>query len=417
VIRFLAPWAAAGAILLAGPLLIHMLLRRNARHVLFPATRFLVATPAAAVRFRRPSDIGLLVLRLAIVAAAILAVAHPVVITPWRAAQWDARTVRAVILDTSGGLGQSAEAARLADQELAVFHAHRFATADLRDGLQRAATWLEDAPPGRREVVIVSDFQKGAVDADDLGILPVGAGIRTIRAPLHLDRREVRWPAVGGFRSGSWQPLVRLDANGTNVSWTRTGDTAAPSWLTTAQSAGESDAAQRAVDAALSAGTAAGDDTHRVLVRFAGAPPDTSERGQVRTGWMVEAALALRRSPLLRQTNALVQCTERGGQLIVNTTVAATAIDAPAVVRAVVVAVRPTAIADRNAEVLTVSDAELATWRREPAAVRQTPERLHPGFDSDARWFWALALALLGGEAWLRRRHDGSGSQQVRDAA
>ena len=55
----LAPWALAGDVLLAGPVVVHMLLRRNARRVMFPATHFLLATQAAAVRFRRPSDIGL----------------------------------------------------------------------------------------------------------------------------------------------------------------------------------------------------------------------------------------------------------------------------------------------------------------------------------------------------------------------
>ena len=131
MIRFLVPWAAAGALLLAGPLLVHMLLRRHARHVLFPAAKFLAETRAAAVRLRHPSDITLLLVRLAIVAAAIAAAAHPLVMTPWRLAEWDARVIRAIVLDTSASVGGNPETARLADHELVAFRAQRFDSADL----------------------------------------------------------------------------------------------------------------------------------------------------------------------------------------------------------------------------------------------------------------------------------------------
>jgi Aerotolerance regulator N-terminal len=419
VIQFLGPGAAAGLVLLAGPLLIHMLLRRNARHVMFPATRFLVTTPAAAVRIRRPSDVALLIVRLAIVAAAIAAVARPLVITERRLAQWDSRVARAVILDTSGALQQNAEAARLAEQEMSAFHAQRFPSADLRDAVARAADWLAGAPPARREVVIVSDFQRGALDGEDLAVLPAGTGLRAIRASGQAAARDARWPVIAGFRGGTWQPRVRLDARSTNVTWSRTANPPSASWLTTMQAPGENQAARRAVDAAVSAGRAAGDENHRVEVRFAGAPAASAERRPVRTRWMVDAALALRQSALLRQTRAGVDVAEQDGRLIVDTTAAATSIEAPAVVRAIVLAVRPASIGDREAEVAALPDAELAAWRREPAPIGSVMPRLNPGrgSESDARWFWALALALLGCETWLRRRHDRAGLQQVRDAA
>lgn len=419
MIQFLAPWAAAGSIALAGPLLIHMLLRRHARRVRFPATRFLVATPAAAVRLRRPSDIVLLIVRLAIVTAAIIAAAQPVVITPSRIAQWNGRVARAVVLDTSGALANSAEAARLAGQEMSAFRAQRFASADLRDAIQRAASWLEDAPPARREVVIVSDFQRGGLDVEDLAVLPAAAGIRTIRVPARTAARQATWPAVTGFRGAAWQPAVRLDAQNTDVSWARTPSAAATPWLTTAQAPAEREAAQRAVSAALSAGVASGDDARRVEIRFAGAAPASTDRGAVRTRWIADAAVALRGSPLLQQTSGRVDVHEHDGRLIVETTAAATSIDAPAVVRAVVLAVRPAAIADREAEVVTAADAELAAWRREPAPLDGTLRSVNSGTDvrSDARWFWAIALVLLGCEAWLRRREDRTSAQQVPHAA
>jgi hypothetical protein len=134
---------------------------------------------------------------------------------------------------------------------------------------------------------------------------------------------------------------------------------------------------------------------------------------------MVEAALALRSSALLRQTHAVVTPFEREGQLIVEASVPPTSVDAPAVVRAIILAVRPGSIADREAEVVALTDAELAGWRREASPIRPAPRQTDPidSLDSDARWFWAFALALLGLETWLRQRPAASGSQQVRDAA
>ena len=97
--------AFAGLLLLAGPVLVHLLAAaERAAACMFPATHFVRATRAAAVRLRRPSDIGLLLLRLAIVAAAVLAAAQPLVLTPWRLAQWNTRVSRAVIVETSRGL-------------------------------------------------------------------------------------------------------------------------------------------------------------------------------------------------------------------------------------------------------------------------------------------------------------------------
>ena len=70
---WLAPGAFAALLLLAGPIAVHLLARRNARRVVFPATHFVRAARAAAITVRRPSDVGLLLLRLAIVTVGVLA--------------------------------------------------------------------------------------------------------------------------------------------------------------------------------------------------------------------------------------------------------------------------------------------------------------------------------------------------------
>lgn len=416
MIAWLAPWALVGAALLAGPLLVHMLLRRHARRAVFPAIHFVPPIRVAAVRFRRPSDIALLVLRLAIVAAAVLAAAQPVLVTPSRVAGWNARTIRALIVDTSRGLASADETIRVEEQ--GAFHSRRFASSNLRESLAKAATWFSVAPPGRREAVIISDFQKGALDRADLQLLPTAAGVRLIRNGTTPGVRDVQLPDVTGFRGARWQPSLRLEPEATRVTWRSTGE-GAPPWLTTMEAAGDREAAARAWRAAAAAGIAEGDASRAVSIRFAGAPPDRSSRRQPRTPWMVDATLALRRSTLAEETGAALNVFEADGRLVVETTGAASAPAAPAIVRAVILAVRPRSIADREAEIVAVPEAELAAWSREPAPGEAATAQPWSGrlSDSDARWMWLLALLLLGVEAWVRRARGGSVATEVRDAA
>ena len=73
MIAWLNPAAFAGLALLAGPVLVHLLLRHRAERVLFPSLRFVRPSRTAAVRLRLPSDLALLLLRMAIVAVAVAA--------------------------------------------------------------------------------------------------------------------------------------------------------------------------------------------------------------------------------------------------------------------------------------------------------------------------------------------------------
>jgi len=50
---------------------------------------------------------------------------------------------------------------------------------------------------------------------------------------------------------------------------------------------------------------------------------------------------------------------------------------------------------------VTLPDADLARWRREPAPV--TPSAIPLADESDLRWLWALALVLLLAETRVRR--------------
>jgi hypothetical protein len=397
---WLAPGAFAALVLLAGPLIVHLLARRNARRLIFPATHFVHATKAAAVALRRPSDIGLLLLRLAIVAVAVVAAARPLVMTPWRLARWNARVSRAVVVDTSRGV----IAGRLADQEAPnTFAGRRVDTPALSDGIERAVRWLQGTAPSRREVVVISDFQRGSLDEETLKEIPADVGVRFIRAGVPPDTRRVEPPPVAGWRGRLWQATVTVDAAGTWTSWLRRGVAEAPGWIWVTASPVEVTAADRALRAAAALGVPAGDDRRRVLVTFAGAAALVPAPQPAQSPWIASAALALLHSELVRDVDPGVSVGERDGVMVVNAPMPATAFAAPAVIRAALLAVRPAAIVDREAEVVTLPDADLARWRRDPAPV--TASALPRADESDSRWVWALALMLLAVEGYVRRVH------------
>ena len=413
-----APWALAGVVLLAGPLLVHMLLRRNARRVVFPTTKFLPRTRASAVRFRRPSDVGLLILRAGIVLAAVLACAQPVLLSAWRTARWNHRTARVVVVDTSRSVPATPENARLADQELQAFASAKFAGSDVRDGLQRATDWLSHMPPARREIVIVSDFQRGTIDAQTLARIPASVGLRFIRSGTPAATATL--PKIEGWRGGTWQPRITLHGNALDVAYAPKSSAAGQAdasarvpFVTTRQPAAEAAEAAAALAGATSFGAAA-DGDQRAVVAFAGTA-DTAGEQSVSAPWMLRAALDLRQSPLLRETGAGVTFAEKDGALVVHTDVRASSASAPGVIRAVMLAVRPAAITDPELETATIADADLAAWQREPGPAEHGGAVVSDGVEM--RWLWAAALVLLAVEAWVRRRGPSAQQEVHADAA
>ncbi|MCA0376781.1 MAG: BatA domain-containing protein [Gemmatimonadetes bacterium] len=72
-----APLAFAGLVVLALPVLVHLLSRRPARALAFPSLRFLATATLTATRRTRLSDIPLLLVRVATLAMAVVALAQP----------------------------------------------------------------------------------------------------------------------------------------------------------------------------------------------------------------------------------------------------------------------------------------------------------------------------------------------------
>src|SRR5688572_8786456 len=179
---WLNPLALAGLLAAAGPVIVHLLRRERAPRIPFPSLRFVREARTAAVRVRLPSDIWLLLLRAAIIAGAAVALAQPLFVTPSRRESWDARVSRAVVVDVSPSMaaaGASASEAAAAERRDAAF-AVRIDAARLRDGLEQAVETLNSAPPSRREIVVVSDFQVGSLAGADVAAVPEDIGIRLV---------------------------------------------------------------------------------------------------------------------------------------------------------------------------------------------------------------------------------------------
>lgn len=389
------PAALAGLALLAGPLLVHLLARRHAVRVVFPAMRFVPPVRAAAVRLRALSDRALLLLRLAIVSMAVFATAQPLLMTGARKREWNGRVALAVIVDASPSVPVDA-AAKLADASVGgVFVLHRFVSPDLRDGVRRATEWLETTPAPERAITIVSDFQRGSIGEADLAGVPATTGISMVRAG-----RPGALPGSGssdGWRGARWDAAVALDPESTRVTWT-SGGPSTNGGLTVRAGASDQAAAQRAAEAARSFGVPVDDRSRPVEVSFAGA--DAIVDGPPRTRWIASAAIALHASALLAQTDAQVHVGERDGVMTVKTPLPASSPFAPAVIRAAALAAAPCVI-DPEAETASIDDASLRRMerhRRPVAAARPLAD------ESDGRWLWAIALALLIVEELLRRR-------------
>ena len=194
MIAWLNPAAFAALALLAGPVLVHLLLRHRAERVLFPSLRFVRPSRTAAVRLRLPSDVGLLLLRLAIVALAVAALAQPLLLAGPRLDAWNGRLARATVVDVSGSMStarsEAVDAARAAEQGTIV--AIRIDAAELRSGVRQAVERLAASPPARREIVVVSDFQRGALSHADLDAVPAAIGIRLVQVGSAVKERRIR---------------------------------------------------------------------------------------------------------------------------------------------------------------------------------------------------------------------------------
>src|SRR5471030_651318 len=98
---WLNPFALFALATVVAPILIHILIQRRAERFPFPTLRFLQPTRLAAIRRHMLEDIVLLAVRVALLAAAVAALAGPLLVTTARRQAWDRRIVRAIVVDDS----------------------------------------------------------------------------------------------------------------------------------------------------------------------------------------------------------------------------------------------------------------------------------------------------------------------------
>lgn len=218
MISFLVPAFLAGLIAIGIPLLIHLRQKQRREPVPFPSLMFLRQLPHPAVKKRRIRDWWLLALRAAAVILLVLAFARPflpnrtasaagtsvsrdVVILldrSWSMGHGDAfERARAAARGVIDGLGttdriglvlfdRTAEAALHPTDERARL---RGALDQARPGseitrygpaIKLAETLLADSDRGRRDVILISDFQKGGWEADASLRLPAGVSLTTV---------------------------------------------------------------------------------------------------------------------------------------------------------------------------------------------------------------------------------------------
>jgi hypothetical protein len=422
-----------GLAAVAAPILIHILVQRRAERVPFPTLRFLQPTRLAAVRRHLLDDGALLAVRIAILAAAVAALAGPLVVTAARRQSWDRRIVRAVVVDGAAPSFKSGEA---------LYLSREFIATSLPDGLRRAVAWLEAAPPARRELVVVSPFAIGSLTAADVAAVPASIGIRFERAGTLPATRTVPAGRVLGTR-GAVAREATLDAGQTSVR--DVGAVESFSWPIEVVS---SPAGQPAVDAAVAAVLSqrvwapAPDRRARLVVLTKGEKgPYPFSESAIRTPWMADAAASLWRDTDLQTAAAHVAtgledarfatapwqavaisadgrpfavAAESAGRLVVASAAGASTIAMPLLMRSLANAL-DVAPDWQRAEVAPIAERLLREWARPPANVpAPTAGDLRQGEgETDRRWLWLTVLCLLGLETWMRRaRRDTAGTSE-----
>ena len=450
---FLQPWAWAGLVTLALPVVIHLLGRGRARVIPFPSLRFLPAARLLPARRTRLQDVLLLVVRALVLAAAVAALTQPRFGAGAGTRESDTIVARAIVVDTSASMlrattagGSALAAARRRADSITTASAASVVieTAEPARVLAGAAAWLT-AQPMRRELVLVSDFQTQEL----------GPGLRVLSADVVVTLSRV--PVVASatlpaalVRQGTsdMAPMVRATPESTSVSW-RAAGTGTSAGLVVLAGADERDAAaaQRAaavlgvelpLDAALASRVAI------VFPRYAGRVALLRAGGPIRLPWQAQVAAALRGDSLLASTARDATVADSG---VARALVVASA---PVVARelvlardhsgvpAVFAASEPAAQGDRLLLFANVNAAS-ATAAALMVAVRRARSRAPPSSELDAsfipdnalrameratpaavartaaesgqtpthaRVFWIAALLLLTLEWMLRRRHE-----------
>ncbi|MEP6781040.1 MAG: BatA domain-containing protein [Gemmatimonadaceae bacterium] len=433
-------WALAGLFALALPVLIHMLSRKQAMVQKFPTLRFLDVSRLLPTRSPRLSDFPLLVVRLGILAAAVLALAQPLWLSSARQRAFNSTITRAIIVDTSTSMmRKNANGARAIDSALAqsaslAAQAQRstvMQSASPTSALSEAIAWLS-TQDGRGEIDLLSDFQMSSVDSASLASIPKQYGVHFVRSVFVNDS------ASSSIVAAASNVSVTVDSTNTNAEWTlrSNADIARPILLFT--SASQRQAAELTADATITVTAASLADTAKpVAIVF----PEATERAAfvrdakaMNASWMADVIASVSENELLNnaaRTSHQLKDTvvagpfvtlvrTSGGAPIVwaasvqvngKTRLAFFARTAPASFTSAALIAALSKATARSATIAesdqsSLSNATLKYFERAPADVSLSAHRDANGSNSnasDGRWFWALVLLLLVVETLMRR--------------
>lgn len=415
---WLNPVAFVGLVALAVPILLHLFGRRVARRIRFSSLRlFEQVQPTPATR-NRPSDLLLLVVRCAVVTAAVAALAQP----SWSGPQPHAsRPVRLILVDTSASMmrltstGDTPMTLATRQARVLLDSSSRGMIVEVaRPGpaIAGAASWLS-AQSGLRELVVVSDFQAGSVADGHLAGLGDGIGLRFIRVPFVTSGDTgARYAPRPGATDAAWPAGARA-AGAVPIA-------AGPGSAAAVDAARE---AARSLDAGIRAG-------ERTVVVFSDAPERAALAGTVAraaTTGVADLALALHGddalSALARGAEPVAGCAAPGiviaraasGAPVVSVASLApggefdaaifSCVDPRHVLNAAVVRgasnAAPHGAGALELDPVTLPDEQLRAWERPPSGVGP---RGRDETSPDARWVWLAVVGLILIEEWLRRR-------------
>lgn len=425
---WLNPLAFAGLLALAVPVLVHLFGRRVARRQRFPSLRLLHLVSITPTTKSQPSDILLLAVRCGVIAAAALALAQPRWSTAERRRE-NQSPVRAVIVDTSASMRRLTSDGRpvlahALEMGQALLDSARAGmvvqTSRPGENIAAAASWL-DTRSGMREVVVISDFQRGAVSDGDLAAVRPGVGVdfRKITSATQADSTIVGDSALA----------VRVDpaTDDIEATWRRVESDSAIISVTALTTPADADLARASVAAAerLYPRRAPG---HVIGVVFPGYSGATTLAGQLeplRQAWQGDFLLALTRHQLFRVNTGSIDlrpCAHDGAvplrngnsaivaalgsgppgsrhELLIFSCVGAGTVAGTALLAATMDASRLDTRFDEM-EPTSMPDETLRQWERPPLNVGP---RGRDDTSPDGRWLWLLALLLLGAEEGLRR--------------
>ena len=408
---WLNPAAFVGLLALAIPILVHLFGRRVAKRQRFPSLRLLLDSRPTARTRTRPSDLLLLVLRCAVLAAAVMALAQPRWLSRDRTRDASVPT-RLILVDTSASMRRLTiggsiprDLARLTAQRLLDSAREGMVMETDRPGanVAGASSWLSRRS-GLRELVILSDFQTGTISDGDLAAVPEGIGINLRRTGAAQSDSGTTVPA-----DTDSSVRAKADAAGTLASWRiAAADFLLPFTVSTAPA--DTADARVMVAAIHDAGRGVTVPGKEVTIEFAASPLLAPPSTRLTRPWHGDLFLALRRDQMLSRAVAAsgmaLACDPPGATIsaVDSGVVLHSCLEPGSVAATALLLTSATALATRPAfeehEPSIVPDETLQRWQRPSTDLApRGREETSP----DGRWFWLLAIGLLVSEQFVRR--------------